>query len=742
MGQVNTGTGEITRGGRARGNAPEGSAEVLHLADFREDEGTHFGSIGLPETVGWYVSAALYWIGAIAVLMVERFAEPGTVSPVVGVLATFVLAVVPFLVLGARYMTTAWWGTYVRILFPLLVLGLGAATLDEALPSLLLITMFPTIAVAYLHPPKIAIPYCLFAIANMAGALAILDHSASKDARVVVLSGSLTAVAGGLIYAQQRVRRAAELNRRLSVTDPLTGLANLRRLQSRLDYEVKRSNNRSDDRIVLFAIDLDDFKIVNDKFSYELGDRVLRAVATELTDVMEPGDLLVRRGGDEFAVLTLHRNDRDLDEFEARIARAIEHARLAVCPELNPKASVSRAEHLPGESAAEFLQRIDDRLHDAKLEAHPERCDAPGPADPQETHGSPEHFGPFAEPSQAAPTSAALPLMRRRDLHVGWYFMGAGAGVPALLLAVVAATGLAPDLRGPTFAACIVGMLALAAFSVVAGLRNVDLRWSHVSLGGSMALMTLAIAQAEQSSQALVELYAIQPPLAIYILGRRAAIPYLAASVYFYSSFLIASDFDGAPVRILIFVGILCVLSLMLARGQRTVNEFYRSTAQLTVVDPLTGVGNLRALRRRVEDEIDRCRTTGEGLSILVIDLDGFKQVNDQYSHTIGDKVLIESARAINRVVREDELVARRGGDEFAVVCARKSRDDADALADRIANAVRDARSQLTEGIPTGATVRAVHWDGVAGADEFMRRSDIALHDAKAERDDSLAASG
>ncbi|MBI5311017.1 MAG: GGDEF domain-containing protein [Actinobacteria bacterium] len=332
--------------------------------------------------------------------------------------------------------------------------------------------------------------------------------------------------------------------------------------------------------------------------------------------------------------------------------------------------------------------------------------------------------------------------MRRRDLHVGWYFVGAGAGVPAALLATVAVTGLAPDLRGVTFAVCILGMLVLAAFSVVAGLRDLDLRWAHLTVGGSMALMTLAIAQAEQSSQALLELYAIQPPLAIYILGRRAALPYLAASFYLYASFLLASDFDGAPVRIAIFIGIILVLSLMLARGQRTVDEFYRATAQLTVVDPLTGVGNLRALRRRVEDEIDRCRVTGGDLSILVIDLDGFKQVNDRYSHTIGDKVLIESARAIGSVVRADELVARRGGDEFAVVCARDNHTDVDALADRISNAVRDARSQLTDGIPTGATVRAVHWNGIGDAEAFMRRSDNVLHDAKAERDSALTVNG
>lgn len=732
--------GEIIKVGNDTVPQRADAGSDARTAEFREGDDGHFGSIGLPATAGWYVSAALYWFASLTVLLVDHFSAPETISDTVELLGIGTLAFVPFLVLGARYMASAWWGPHLRMLLPLAVLGVGAATMGDELPSLVLITMFPTLAVAYLHPPKVAIPYCLFAIFNMVGALAIWDDSADKYVRMFFLGGSLAAVVGGLIYAQQRVRRAAELNQRLSVTDPLTGLANVRRLQSRLDYEVKRANNRDGERIVLFAIDLDDFKLVNDRFSYELGDRVLKAVAGELETEMEPGDLLVRRGGDEFAVLTLHREDRHPNDFASRIATAITRARLAVCPELNPEASVTFAEHTPGESAADFLHRIDDHLHDAKLDAHPERAETESfPTAPQSTI---DQSTDDESVDSTVPASVALPRMRRRDLNVGWYFMAAGAGVPAAMLAVAAASGLAPDLRGPEFAGCVIGMLLLTAFSTFAGRERLPLRWSNVTLGGSMVLMTLAIAQAEESRQALLELYAIQPPLAIYILGRRNAIPYLIASVFFYSGFLIESDFEGAAARIAMFVGVIGVLSMMLIRGQKTVNAFYRSTAELTIVDPLTGVGNLRALHRRVEDEIDRCRVIGDDLSILVIDLDGFKQVNDRYSHTMGDRVLVESARAIASVVRADELVARRGGDEFAVVCVRENHSDVDALADRIAVAVDEIRSKLTEGIPTGATVRAAHWNGEGDAEAFLRRCDETLHGAKADRDSTLSASG
>jgi diguanylate cyclase (GGDEF)-like protein len=168
--------------------------------------------------------------------------------------------------------------------------------------------------------------------------------------------------------------------------------------------------------------------------------------------------------------------------------------------------------------------------------------------------------------------------------------------------------------------------------------------------------------------------------------------------------------------------------------------EFSRKTAELSVEDPLTGVGNLRALQRRVEDEIDRCRLTGDSLALMVVDLDGFKFVNDRFSHTLGDAVLVESANAIRSTVREDELVARRGGDEFAIVCTPESQSDIAVLAERVAEAIDDARSRLTTGVPTTATVRYILWDGDDDAAEFMRRADVELHDAKTSRDSGAPA--
>ncbi|MGH2906176.1 MAG: diguanylate cyclase [Solirubrobacterales bacterium] len=723
---------QFKRRGRATGGR-DATENAVDQSNGGEREG-HFGGIGLPESAGWYVSAALYWIGGLSVLLIERFSDGHAVNQGVAILATIVLACSPLLILGARFLPNVWWGAHLRILLPLGVLAVGAVVVGDSIGALMLITMFPTLAIAYLHAPKIAVPYCLLTIANIVVALIIFDNSPSHVTRAVVVGGVLLVVTGGLIFAQARLRRLAALNHDLSVTDPLTGLANLRRLQNRLRQEIQRST-RNGNSVVIFAIDLDDFKEVNDRFSYALGDRVLKSVAIALTEEMEPGDLLVRRGGDEFAVLTIATPARDLERFRKRIHSAIVRARRAVCPEVNPNASVTFVQHVFGETPEQFLRRVDDGLHDAKLDAHPERRElelAEGKPDAAAesvfSAGLDESEPEFTDTAVRRSASAS----DMDDRRAAWWFTAGAVATPAILMAAVAVGGTAPDLRNSTIAACIVALAVCAGISVLGALRRAPLWLMHIPLALSLVFTTIAIFHAGESRQALIELYALQTPLVIYCLNWVQAIPYAAASMFFYSYFLVTSNYQFIAVRVAIFVGVMAVLYFMLARGRRAGRKFASDAERLSVVDPLTGVANLRGFHRRVEDEIDRCRLVGDELALIMVDLDGFKFVNDRYSHTMGDAVLVETANAIRQTVREDEMVARRGGDEFAIVCVPEAHANMDAFAARIAGAIEAARLKLTHDLPGGATVRYVFWNGAEGPDELMRRADADLHDAKA----------
>ena len=119
-----------------------------------------------------------------------------------------------------------------------------------------------------------------------------------------------------------------------------------------------------------------------------------------------------------------------------------------------------------------------------------------------------------------------------------------------------------------------------------------------------------------------------------------------------------------------------------------------RTNRELSELDALTGVGNLRALRDRMTDVVKRAPSRQLNPLAVAIDLDEFKQVNDVYSHTTGDQVLVAVARAVSERVRIDALVARRGGDEFVVVLDDADPQYEDAVVRRIDDAiVRAARA-------------------------------------------------
>jgi diguanylate cyclase (GGDEF)-like protein len=113
--------------------------------------------------------------------------------------------------------------------------------------------------------------------------------------------------------------------------------------------------------------------------------------------------------------------------------------------------------------------------------------------------------------------------------------------------------------------------------------------------------------------------------------------------------------------------------------------------------DPLTGVANRRAFGERLRYEIARHTRQQRTFAVVALDLDGFKAVNDRFGHQAGDDLLREVASAIGATLREQDTVARMGGDEFTVLAPETDRDGGERLADRVGEAV----SGVTTGIST-----------------------------------------
>lgn len=159
--------------------------------------------------------------------------------------------------------------------------------------------------------------------------------------------------------------------------------------------------------------------------------------------------------------------------------------------------------------------------------------------------------------------------------------------------------------------------------------------------------------------------------------------------------------------------------------------------AAQAVTDPLTGLANQRAFRERLAGEAERARRHGRNLGLALIDLDGFKFVNDTFGHQVGDDVLVTVARRAASTIRACELLARLGGDELALLLPEADADETYAAAERI--------RQLVAHEPIGAagvvTVSIGVSDLVLGGDDdgMVRSADDALYWAKGQGRDVVA---
>jgi diguanylate cyclase (GGDEF)-like protein len=154
-----------------------------------------------------------------------------------------------------------------------------------------------------------------------------------------------------------------------------------------------------------------------------------------------------------------------------------------------------------------------------------------------------------------------------------------------------------------------------------------------------------------------------------------------------------------------------------------------------STIDQMTGVWNYRYLMTSLNREIERANRFDRSLSVLMLDLDHFKRVNDTYGHPRGDTVLREFAARVQREVREVDTLARYGGEEFAVVLPETTAAGAENLAERICAAIR-AEPFTAEGteVPLRVTVSiggAVYPEHGSTSRDLIHAADRALYSAK-----------
>jgi len=180
----------------------------------------------------------------------------------------------------------------------------------------------------------------------------------------------------------------------------------------------------------------------------------------------------------------------------------------------------------------------------------------------------------------------------------------------------------------------------------------------------------------------------------------------------------------------LLFLSMTLNFGFLLMAMDRLRNE----VADLALLDDLTGVANRRHLLQRLSEECARSERSGEPFSLLVIDLDGFKTINDTHGHAAGDECLRHFTLMAQTRLRPGDMLARTGGDEFCVVLPSSSLREAATIARRVLEVCRqDAASCTPNDIPIAISIGVAEWDRGVGQfpDRLIAHADHALYAAK-----------
>lgn len=161
------------------------------------------------------------------------------------------------------------------------------------------------------------------------------------------------------------------------------------------------------------------------------------------------------------------------------------------------------------------------------------------------------------------------------------------------------------------------------------------------------------------------------------------------------------------------------------------IRNLLRREIRLARTDPLTGASNVRAFREALQVELNRARRHAHPLTLLLVDVDDFKQVNDRYGHDTGDAVLLGFAETARDCVRAEDVVARLGGDEFALLLPETDEREAQRVANKLMQSLagRFPGNELPVTFSLGGTTGRTETE--LTVDGMFKRADVALYASK-----------
>ncbi len=283
---------------------------------------------------------------------------------------------------------------------------------------------------------------------------------------------------------------------------------------------------------------------------------------------------------------------------------------------------------------------------------------------------------------------------------------------------MASALGAVPDSASASITAPTAVFCILVALSLVVARRRLGAPAAvglvTLNIGINSALVALA-----QSSGAAALPALGYAGLALYVGG--VLEPWLARTLVavMLTSLAAALLVGGQPLRLMTWLSVAAIVVAV----EETVAALVASLRMQAHTDPLTGLLNRTGLYEVGDRTLAMARRTGEDLSAVTLDLDGFKQINDRKGHAAGDRVLIETTQDWHRQLRAGDVLARVGGDEFVLLLPGATLDDAHRTVGRL----RAANPQ-----PASAGVVAVEFSD--DLEVVLRRADKAMYADKSRR--------
>lgn len=185
-----------------------------------------------------------------------------------------------------------------------------------------------------------------------------------------------------------------------------------------------------------------------------------------------------------------------------------------------------------------------------------------------------------------------------------------------------------------------------------------------------------------------------------------------------------AGDFDASDVQPLESVADICATAIQNA-------HYVERVKQLAYLDGLTGIFNRRFFELRIAEEIERARRFGTGMGVIMVDIDSFKRLNDEFGHLLGDEVLRQVSSLFHQQLRKIDVVCRYGGEEFAILLSQTNPQHALGVAEKLRRMVE---TWQFPGVPRPVTISAgaaSYPDHGTTRDEIVKAADAGLYAAK-----------